>query len=264
MTLTTRPLGPSDTSVTSALHRDVLSMEFLARCGVGFLRRYHRAWIDSPDALALAAVEEDGTVVGVLLGSLDPAAHYRTMVRRHGVTLASWLAIGALTHPRAARELLSTRLLRYLRGLTAMVTGAGRALLGRLPRERRTAGSEGTAGSQGTAGSEGTAGDAGAGAPGTAEESAPAAPEPDGRTKKVGEVTHVMVRSDVQSRGAGRALLEEARRRGEAAGLAELVLVTPPDLDARHFYEHLGWEMAGELTSRSGEPFLRYRLVLSR
>jgi hypothetical protein len=41
-----------------------------------------------------------------------------------------------------------------------------------------------------------------------------------------------------------------------------MVLVTPPDLAARGFYEHLGWIADGEMTSKSGEPFVRYRFAL--
>ncbi len=40
------------------------------------------------------------------------------------------------------------------------------------------------------------------------------------------------------------------------------MLVTPPDLAAAGFYEHLGWQRTGELTSRSGEDFVGYRLLL--
>jgi GNAT superfamily N-acetyltransferase len=230
VTVTVRPLGPADIGSTSRLHLDVLSMEFLARLGVGFLRRYHRAWIGSPHAIALGARDEDGRVVGVLLGSLDPASHYRAMVRRQGVILALWLVTGALTHPAAARELLTTRTARYLRGVWRMAgnaLGAGR---------RRRGGSA----------PPGHGGDGG------------------GHRTKVGEVTHVMVKREAQSQGVGRALLEEARRRAEGAGLSELVLVTPPELTAGRFYERLGWEQTGELTSRSGERFVRYRLVLGR
>lgn len=238
MTVTTRLMRTTDTTVTSRLHFEVLSMEFLARCGVGFLRRYHRAWIDSPHALALAAEDEDGRVVGVLLGSLEPALHYRAMVRRHGLVLALWLLIGAASHPAAARELVSTRLLRYLRGVSRMVGGAVRAVARRRGKDSRPPTGAVVAG--GRTGSSGVTGG------------------------KVGEVTHVMVRSDVQSQGVGRALLEAARRKAEEAGLSELVLVTPPDMAAGAFYEHLGWEKTGELTSRSGERFLRYRLALGR
>lgn len=73
-----------------------------------------------------------------------------------------------------------------------------------------------------------------------------------------GEVTHLMVSPQAQGGGVGRALLAETESRAVALGVARLVLVTPPDLDARRFYEHLGWEVAGEVTSRSGEVFVRF------
>ena len=85
-----------------------------------------------------------------------------------------------------------------------------------------------------------------------------------GMAPKSGEITHLMVQQGLRGGGVGRALLEEARRAGQRAGLDEFVLVTPPDLVARDFYEHLGWRFAGELTSRSGEPFVRYRWPLTQ
>jgi len=78
----------------------------------------------------------------------------------------------------------------------------------------------------------------------------------------VGEVTHVLVRPDRQGCGIGRALLDAAVKAARVAGVDELVLVTPPDLAARNFYERLGWLEDGEMTSRSGEAFLRYRFPL--
>lgn len=223
MAVTVRPLAAADVGVTSALHEEVLNMEFLARAGTAFLRRYHRAWIDTDDALAIAAVDEGGEVVGFLLGALRPAGHFRSMVRRHGPALAVSLVLAALARPSLGRELLTTRVLRYARGLARMAwaTVAGRRPAGEVP-------------------------------------VTPAAP-----ALRTGEVTHVLVRPDLQGGGAGRALLEAAEAAARAAGLDELVLVTPPDLrGAVGFYEHLGWQRAGELTSRSGEPFVRFRLPL--
>jgi ribosomal protein S18 acetylase RimI-like enzyme len=222
--VTVRPLAPADLAVTSALHEEVLHVEFLARAGRGFLRRYHRAWMDTDDAVAIAAVDEEGRLVGFLLGALHPAGHFRSMVRRHGLSLAVSLVLAALRRPALAWELVHTRLLRYGRGLLRMVwaTATGR---------RRPV------------------------APG---KPAAAVTEP-----VVGEVTHVLVRPDRQGSGAGRALLDAAAAAGREAGVDELVLVTPPDLEgAVGFYDHLGWERTGELTSRSGEHFLRFRLPL--
>lgn len=206
-------------------------MEFLARCGSGFLRSYHRAWIASPDGLALAAVDPEGTLVGVLLGAMVPASHFRFMVRRHGAVLAARLVLAAVARPSLARELVATRLLRYLRGL-------GRMALGALRPEPSAA---------------------------TTDDGAPASagrPKVGEEPLKVGEVTHVMVGVPAQGTGAGRALLEEAQRAAAGRGIDELVLVTPPGLAAGAFYEHLGWKRSGTLTSRSGEGFVRYRLPL--
>jgi hypothetical protein len=62
--------------------------------------------------------------------------------------------------------------------------------------------------------------------------------------------------------GIGRVLVEAAIETARAAGVDGLVLVTPPDFAARDFYEHLGWSADGEMCSRSGEIFIRYRLSL--
>ena len=78
----------------------------------------------------------------------------------------------------------------------------------------------------------------------------------------VGEITHLLVQPDHQGLGIGRALVDAAVEMALVAGVDELVLVTPPDLAARNFYERLGWLADGEMTSRSGEPFLRYRFPL--
>ncbi len=229
-----RRLQKGDVAASSRLHRDVLDMEFLAQCGDAFLRCYHRAWIDSADGMALAAVEDGDQVVGVLLGALHPDGHFRSMVRHHGGALAFWLLLRALTSPRFAKELLATRVTRYARGLIRML----RASVHR--RDRSDQGAVGKVPGQ-------AGGDA----------------EPEHfLTPKIGEVTHVMVRDDVQGKGVGRAFLDAARRTGQQAGLDELVLVTPPDLAARAFYERLGWQPGGELRSRSGEEFVRYYLPL--
>jgi GNAT superfamily N-acetyltransferase len=237
MTVAVRPLTQADVVESARLHAEALDMEFLARCGPGFLRAYHRAWLDSPDSLALAAVDDDGGVVGVLLGSLHPAAHYRAMVRRHGASLALWLVGRSVMHPRLARELLVTRAYRYLRGLTRILAGSLR-----LPQSFRRRG-------------------AGA-VPDGAPSSAAAVSSDHSEPAAIAEVTHVMVRADARGGGVGRALLERAEDEARRAGLSEMVLVTPPDLAATTFYEHLGWHRVGELTSQSGEQFFRYRFDL--
>ncbi len=87
-------------------------------------------------------------------------------------------------------------------------------------------------------------------------------PVPSADAPRVGEVTHVLVDPTAQGGGVGRTLIDAAITFAREAGDDELVLVTPPDLAARHFYEALGWRSDGSMTSRSGEPFLRYRYSL--
>lgn len=117
MEVTIRSFTDADAAAGSALHKDVLDGEFIARCGGRFRRCYHRAWVDSADAIALVAQGAQGEMIGVLLGALNPASHYRTMLRRHGLALGFWLLVRTVTHPRFALELLATRLLRYASGV---------------------------------------------------------------------------------------------------------------------------------------------------
>jgi ribosomal protein S18 acetylase RimI-like enzyme len=205
-----RAMTDADVRAAVRLHVDVLPMEFLTRFGERFLRTYYRAWLAVPGGLALVA-EDDGRVVGALLGATGPAEHTRAMVRRDGWRLARDIGLALVRDWPLARDLLVTRARRYAGGLY------------RLARRRSAA--------------------------------APAAPA----GPVVGEVTHVLVDAAQQGHGIGRALVAEAIAQARAAGDEQLVLVTPPDLAAQHFYDRLGWRRDGEITSRSGEVFLRYR-----
>lgn len=216
------PLSRSCTRASARLHLEVLGTEFLARGGERFLRLYHRAWCESPAGLALAAVDASGELAGVLLGTLEPAAHYRSMARRHGFGLALCLLGHALTHPRFAKELLVTRAVRYARGAVRVMA-------------RRPAPTRGTAPEEG--------------------------PE-EGPEGKEGEITHLMVAPSARGAGVGKALVHEALRAAEAAGIEQVVLVTRPELASGGFYLHLGWLPYGEVTSRSGEHFVRYKWSL--
>ncbi len=120
-----RPMQDRDLDAVVALHREVLDMEFLSRFGPRFLRSYYRAWISTPGAVALVALE-DGVVVGGLLGASDPGRHVRAMVRDHGVTLALRQVGAALSDPRLARDLVATRAVRYARGLARLVASRWR------------------------------------------------------------------------------------------------------------------------------------------
>ncbi len=212
----------SDIRSAVALHREVLKVEFLARCGNRYLRRYYRAWIESPGALSLVAIDGDGALCGVLLGAFDPGRHVKAMVKSHGVALGILLVGYAFTHPRFGKELFLTRWKRYALGIWRVARGSFTKRRDVIETSR-----------------------------------SPAAPS-------VGEITHLLVSESHQGSGIGRLLVNEAESIAQLHGVAEMTLVTPPDMAARQFYEHLGWEFGGTLTSRSGEEFVKYRHLITK
>jgi GNAT superfamily N-acetyltransferase len=218
-----------DIQAAAALHRQVLGMEFISRCGPRFVRRYYRAWMEAPAGLALVAATPSGGVAGVLLGATDPPAHTAGMVRDHGAALGAAMAAATVIRPRLAREVLATRVGRYARGIWRIVR----------PRRRAEAPPAAPTPATGTAAS-----------------------APPARAGEVAEVTHLLVAPDHQGQGVGRALVDAATAAAHQAGRTEVVLVTPPDMAARQFYERLGWVYDGPVVSRSGEPFVRYRLPI--
>lgn len=118
----TRPLAPGESREAARLHVRELPHEFLTRFGTGFIGRYYRAFAESPHATALSVTDPDTERLGgVLLGTFDTGAHYSFLVRRHGLALAGHAALQALGHPALARDLLKTRLWRYLRGILRSV-----------------------------------------------------------------------------------------------------------------------------------------------
>jgi len=105
----------------------VLAEEFICRFGPDFLERYHRCWAASPFGLALKAVSpgQDPELLGVMLGALEPAAHYDWMLRHAGVGLARSMLAASLREPPLFKELLRTRAWRYS---SAVAKRAGRRL----------------------------------------------------------------------------------------------------------------------------------------
>ncbi len=218
------PMEASECDQSALIHQATLGMEFLARFGPGFLAEYHRAWVRSPCGLALAARDREGRLVGVMLGSLDPASHYKSMLTQSGPKLAARMVASAATRPRLAYELAVTRSGRYSRALW-------RHLRARFTLDRRGSGT-------------------------------PSAPSP-ASGSRIGEITHLMVDPALQRSGAGRALVDRTVELARSEGLGKLVLVTPPDMAARSFYDALGWTAGSEVTSRSGEKFVSYSLLLT-
>ncbi|MHB8593196.1 MAG: GNAT family N-acetyltransferase, partial [Acidimicrobiales bacterium] len=146
-------------------------------------------------------------------------------LKHHGLGLASLLLLRCVTSPQFGWELLRTRVVRYGRGVI-------RASLTRRARRSKDPDVE------------------------------PAMSTLSSESALSGEVTHVMVGDPWRGRGVARELLKRTADMARRGGLAELILVTPPALADSRFYERLGWQRCGDVTSGSGESFVRYRLVL--
>ncbi len=103
-----------DLATTARLHHDIMPDVFITRFGVKVLRQYHLAFASSPYAIALVATPSDGNrPIGFLLAAIDPASHYRYLVRHHGLQLAALVAAHLVSDPGLASELIRTRARRY-------------------------------------------------------------------------------------------------------------------------------------------------------
>lgn len=224
-----RRMVSDDIPAAVDLHLEGLSAEFVTRFGRRFLRRYYQAYLASPAGLCLVAEREaDHVGAGLLLGTLNPASHYRYVVRTHGWRLAREIALQCARHPGLGADLVRTRGMRYLRGAA---------------RNLRRGGAHGPAPAAGPA-------------PGEAS-------GPPRRRDAGGEITHVVVAANRRRLGVGRALLAAAELEAASAGVLSLDLVTPvDDPGAAAFYSAAGWKRIGEVQTASGERFARFRRVL--
>ena len=114
--VTVRDMAPHDAAWSADLHRRALAAGLFPALGRRFLRRYHRAFIGSPFAVARVA-SVDGVAAGFVIGTLGPAAHRRETVRRHGPGLAFVGLSAILSRPTLLIRFVRTRLRPYARVL---------------------------------------------------------------------------------------------------------------------------------------------------
>lgn len=111
-----RSMRSDDLAQVAALHRSELSYGLFPRLGERFLRTYHAALLDSPEAVNLVVCDDEG-LAGFLVGSLDQHRNQHWILRHRGLRLAAAGTAGLLLHPQALRLFVRTRLRRYLRRL---------------------------------------------------------------------------------------------------------------------------------------------------
>ena len=105
--------GLADVAFSAALHAEALPHGFFVDLGPGFLRAYHRTYLDSPYAVFKVASLK-GHRIGFVAGAIDPARHRRWLFRRHGLRLAAIGTGALLVRPRVGLHFLRTRVQRYL------------------------------------------------------------------------------------------------------------------------------------------------------
>lgn len=113
----------ADVDATARLHIEHLSAGLFPRLGHRFVACWHRAYVQSPHAVALVAVDpgSDGTgrIAGFLVGALDRHAFRQELLTRYRTRLAVRAVTALALRPRVLADFLRTRLRPYLRRLAA-------------------------------------------------------------------------------------------------------------------------------------------------
>ncbi|WBB96882.1 GNAT family N-acetyltransferase [Solwaraspora sp. WMMA2080] len=107
-----RPAGYADLATTARTHVEFLPVGLFPSLGAGFVRRWHRTYLDSRHGVGYVVTDPTtpgDDVVGFLLGTTDQAAHMAALFADRR-TLASLAAAGAgamARRPTLARQLPS-------------------------------------------------------------------------------------------------------------------------------------------------------------
>jgi ribosomal protein S18 acetylase RimI-like enzyme len=230
-----RPAREQELAETARLHERGLPEGFFARIGWRFLRTYHLAFSRSPKATVLVAEDEAGRPRGVLVGTLDNAAHYRWTMRQQGLRLASAGIRGLLARPRLAAEFVRTRVGRYARAVGRQLRPAAASPV----RARRGQTAPPVDPARSTE------------PPPAAEATGPSEP-------MVAVLTHITVAEDARGAGAGRRLVEAFVERARRAGAHEVRLITDARGPAARFYRSLGWRRRATRRASDGTEVEEY------
>lgn len=113
----------ADVYATARLHIEHLPVGLFPRLGLRFVACWHRAYVQSPHAVALVAVEPapdgNGRIAGFLVGALDRLAFQQELLTRHRIGLAARAVVALALRPRVLAHFLRTRLRPYLHRLRA-------------------------------------------------------------------------------------------------------------------------------------------------
>ncbi len=108
-----------DLATTARLHIAYLGNGLFPRLGPSFVRRWHRTFIDDPNACGYVTTDQHGQIMGFLLGALDQAAYVNGTLRRDRLSLGLHGATSLILRPGVAASFLRTRSGTYARRLLA-------------------------------------------------------------------------------------------------------------------------------------------------
>ncbi|MFB9236881.1 GNAT family N-acetyltransferase [Plantactinospora siamensis] len=95
-----------DVPAAAALHLRAFPAFFMASLGAPFLREFYHGFVDDPDAVTVVGRADDGRLLGVVVGTLDPGRFFGRLLRRRGLRFAAVGALAAVRRPRTAVRLL--------------------------------------------------------------------------------------------------------------------------------------------------------------
>jgi len=106
MTVSLGPLTSADVRPLARLHGAAFPGFFLSSLGEPFLVQFYRGFLTDESAVTVVARAEDGTVLGAVVGTTEPAGFFGRLVRSRwpGFALASCRAV--LRNPKALPRLL--------------------------------------------------------------------------------------------------------------------------------------------------------------
>lgn len=115
-------LRPEHIEQCVRLHRQAFPDFFLSQLGPRFLAEFYRAFLDAPDAVTGVAVDGEGRVLGVLVGTTRPGGFFSRLLKQRWFAFAGTSLVLILRRPSAIPRLL--RAVRYRGEVPLEVTGA--------------------------------------------------------------------------------------------------------------------------------------------
>lgn len=96
-----------DARELAALHRRAFPDFFLSSLGQGFLEQFYRGFVDDQSAVVAVARNDQGRIVGAVVGTTRPHNFFRRLLLRRLVPFGLESARAALRQPRATWRLVS-------------------------------------------------------------------------------------------------------------------------------------------------------------